>query len=99
MATQHALMNLTMVLEPPHVCNTKKDFYGGKHHFEVDKMHFTSAMMTSPPDPLSAMEQSNSRQPNAERGKEEWGKTIRSHWKRKDHCSEFRYLCQVSTSF
>jgi hypothetical protein len=53
-----------------HVCNAKKDFYGGKHHLEVDKMHFTSAWMTSPPDPLSAMEQSNSRQPNAERGKE-----------------------------
>jgi hypothetical protein len=130
MATQHALMNLTMVLEPPHVCNTKKDFYGGKHDLEVDKMHFTSAWMTSPPDPLSAMEQSNSRQPNAERGKEiekgvrpaspllkkdnpspddvqtavgegkkGWGKTHRSHWKQKKHCSEVRYLCQVSTSF
>jgi hypothetical protein len=33
-------------------------------------MHFYLALITSPPDPLSAMEQSNSRQPNAERGKE-----------------------------
>jgi hypothetical protein len=95
-------MNLTLVLEPPHVCNTKKDFYGGKHDLEVDKMHFTSAWMTSPPDPLSAMGQSNSRQPNAERGKEVekgWGKTIRSQWKQKDHSLETSNLRQVSTSF
>jgi hypothetical protein len=32
-------------------------------------MHFYLALITSPPDPLSAMEQSNSRQPYAERGK------------------------------
>jgi hypothetical protein len=63
-------MNLNMVLEPPHVCNTKNDFYGGKHPLEVDKMHFYLALITSPPDPLSTMEQSNSRQPYAERGKE-----------------------------
>jgi hypothetical protein len=59
-----------MVLEPPHVCNTKNNFYGGKHHLEVDKMHFYLALITSPPNPLSAMEQSNSKQPYAERGKE-----------------------------
>jgi hypothetical protein len=70
MATQHALMNLTMVLEPSHVCNTKKGLYVGKDHLEVDRMDFTSAWMTSPPDPLSAMEQSHSVQPYAERGKE-----------------------------
>jgi hypothetical protein len=48
----------------------KNDFYGGKHHLEVDKMHFYSALMTSPPDPLSAMERSDSWKPYAERGKE-----------------------------
>jgi hypothetical protein len=124
-------MNLIMVLEPPNVCHAKKDFYRGKHHLEVNKMHFYLALITSPPDPLSTMEQSNSRQQNAERGKEidtgarwaspllkndilefprwrangigggekGWWKTIRSHWKQKDHCSAVRYLCQVSTSF
>jgi hypothetical protein len=59
-----------MVLEPPNVCHAKKDFYRGKHHLEVNKMHFYLALITSPPDPLSTMEQSNSRQQNAERGKE-----------------------------
>jgi hypothetical protein len=94
MATKHTLMNLTIVLEPPHVCNTENDFYGGKHPLEVDKIHFYLALITSPPDPLSAMEQSNSRQPYAERGK-----TIRSHWKQKDHCSEINNLCQVPIVF
>ena len=37
-------MNMTMVLELPHVCNTKKGFYGGKHHLEVDKMHLSLGM-------------------------------------------------------
>jgi hypothetical protein len=38
-----------MVFEPPHVCNPKMDFYRGKHHLEVVKIHFYSALMTSPP--------------------------------------------------
>jgi hypothetical protein len=31
--------------------NTKRNFYGGKHHLKADKVHFYSALMTSPPDP------------------------------------------------
>jgi hypothetical protein len=68
MTTELVLMILTMVLEHTHVC--KKDFYGGKHHLEVDKVHFYSVLMTSPPDPLSAIKQSNSWKPYAEMGKE-----------------------------
>jgi hypothetical protein len=63
-------MNLTMVMEPPHICNLKRDFYGEKQHPEVEMMHLTSALMPSPPDPLSAMEQPDSWKPYAERGKE-----------------------------
>jgi hypothetical protein len=48
----------------------KRDFCRGKHHLEADKMHYFLAWMPSPPDPLSAMEQSDSRKPYAERGKE-----------------------------
>jgi hypothetical protein len=68
--SQHVLKNLTMVLEPPHVYNTKRVLSGGRHHLEVDKMHFYSALMASPPDPLSAIRRSNSWKPYAERGKE-----------------------------
>jgi hypothetical protein len=42
-------MNLTMVLEPPHIYNLKKDFYGEKHHLEVVMTHLCSVLMTSPP--------------------------------------------------
>jgi hypothetical protein len=70
MTTQHVLMNLTMVLDPPNICNTKRDFYGGKHLLEVDNMHFYSALMASPPDPLSAEGFQESDRSIAERGKE-----------------------------
>ena len=49
-------MNLTMVFEPPHVCNPKMDFYRGKHHLEVDKIHLLGIDYLTP---LSAIEQSN----------------------------------------
>jgi hypothetical protein len=70
MTTQHVLVNLTIVLDPLYVCNTKRDFYGKKHLLEVDKMHLYLALIASPPDPLSAMEHSDSWKPYAERGKE-----------------------------
>jgi hypothetical protein len=38
----------------------KLDFCGGKHHLEVNMMYLYSVLMTSLPDPLSAMEQSDS---------------------------------------
>jgi hypothetical protein len=63
-------MNLIMVLVPPHFYNTKRYFYGRKHHLEVDKMHLYSVFVASLPNPLSAMERSDSWKPYAERGKE-----------------------------
>jgi hypothetical protein len=62
-------MNLTMVLEHTMSALQKRIFIGGKYLLEVDKVHVYSALMTSPPDPLSAIEPSNSWKPYAGRGK------------------------------
>jgi hypothetical protein len=95
MTTQYVLVDLTVVLGHAHVDNTKRDFYGVKHHLEVDRVRRYSVLKTSHPLTPSP----NGVQTAVPQRKKMLGKTNQNHWKQKDHSTGVSNLCLVSLSF